>query len=106
MCLRLERNEQSFGSVSVFPPTEPMHLISTLSLYAGCTSSKTWRSLSLPQNSTSECPKPTNMHTKQDAASFHYQSFTSNCWSGQDTWVTPSPSQETRLSRSDNELEE
>jgi len=31
MCLRLEKNKKSFGSVGVFPPTEPMHLISTLS---------------------------------------------------------------------------
>jgi hypothetical protein len=29
---RLEKNEQNFGYVGVFPPTEPMHLISTLSV--------------------------------------------------------------------------
>jgi hypothetical protein len=47
-------SKYSFGSIDVFPPTEPMHLISTLSLQAGHTSSKVRRGLSILQNSTSE----------------------------------------------------
>ena len=53
MCLRLEKNKESFGFVGVFPPTEPMHLISTLSLWAGHTSSKVWESQLILQISTS-----------------------------------------------------
>jgi hypothetical protein len=30
MCLRLKKNKLGYGSVGVFPPTGPMHLISTL----------------------------------------------------------------------------
>ena len=49
LCLRLEKNKYTFGSVGVFPPTEPMHLIFALSLWAGYTSSKTWRSFPTPR---------------------------------------------------------
>jgi hypothetical protein len=49
MCPRLEKDKWNFGSIGVFPLTEPMHLISILSLQAGHTSSKVWRSLSIPQ---------------------------------------------------------
>ena len=37
MCLRMEKNKKRnrFGSVGVFPPAEPMHLISTLVLQTG-----------------------------------------------------------------------
>jgi hypothetical protein len=45
-----------------------MHLISTLVVQAGHTTSKVLRDL-IPQNYASESSM--NMHTKQDAASFH-----------------------------------
>ena len=41
-CLRIEKNKKGFGSVGVFPPIEHMHLISTLSLWAGHISNKVW----------------------------------------------------------------
>jgi len=47
-----------FGSVGVFPPTEPMHLISAL-----VSMSRTHFS-QLPGNPTSEDPRPMNMHAK------------------------------------------
>jgi hypothetical protein len=53
-------------------------------LQAGHTLSKIWRSLSISQNRTSECPGPMNMHIEQDAASFHYQSFTSTSQSSKE----------------------
>ena len=49
LCLRLEKNKYTFWFCWCFPPTGPMHLISALSLWAGYTSSKTWRSFSTPR---------------------------------------------------------
>jgi hypothetical protein len=64
MCLRLEKNKESFCSDGVFPSTEPMHLISTLFLWAGHTSSEVWESQLTPQISTSEGPKPVKPKSK------------------------------------------
>jgi hypothetical protein len=46
---KVREDEYSFGSIGVVPPIEPMHLISALSLWAGHTLSKIWKSLSTPQ---------------------------------------------------------
>jgi hypothetical protein len=51
-----------FGSVGVFPPTEPMHLISILFLQAGHTSSKNMEIDST--NSTSESSELANMYVE------------------------------------------
>jgi hypothetical protein len=73
MCPRLEKDKSNFGYVDVFPPAELMHLISTLSLQVGHTSSKVWRSLSIPQILQVKIPNlRICMHTEQDAAIFHY----------------------------------
>ena len=66
MSLRLEKNKESFGFDGVFPPTEPMHFISTLSLWVGHTSCEVWESQLTPQISTTEGPKPVkpNLNTK------------------------------------------
>jgi hypothetical protein len=52
-----------------FLPAEHMHLISTLVVQAGHTLSEVLRDL-IPQNYASE--SSVNMHTEQDATSFHY----------------------------------
>ena len=63
MYVRLDKNKWSFGSIGVFPPTEPMHLISTLSSWAEHTSSKCGGVH--PPSSTSESSKPAiMMHTR------------------------------------------
>jgi len=64
MCLRTERNKKNFGSTGVFPPIEPMHLISTFSLWARHTSRKVWRSQLIPQISISESSEPVKPKSK------------------------------------------
>jgi hypothetical protein len=54
-----------FGSIGVFPPTEPMHLISTLSLWAGYALSKTWGVCQLPNSTKWRSWFYKNTHTKK-----------------------------------------
>ena len=58
MCLKLEKNKWSFGYVGVFPPIEPMHLISTLSYEQDTLQAKRGGEQSILQISTSEGPEP------------------------------------------------
>jgi hypothetical protein len=82
-----------------FPPTEPMHLISTLSLQAGLTLRKKRKSLTFP-NPTS--PRPTNMHTKQDAIRCYYSTLLQGAESAKDMGDAITK----WLSRSDNVLKD
>ena len=64
MCLRIERNKESFGSVGVFPPTEPMHLISTLSYEQETLQAKYKRKIVDSPISTSKGSEPAKLKSK------------------------------------------
>ena len=62
------RGKWKFGSTGIFPPAEPMHLISVLSLWPEHTSSEVWRV---------NRPHPRALGPP---ASLHYWCFTSKRW--------------------------
>jgi len=47
--LKVREEQIHFWFCWCFPPTGPIHMISTLSLWVGYTSSKTWRSFPTPR---------------------------------------------------------
>ena len=64
MCLKIERNKKIFCSVGVFPPTDPMHLISTLSYEQDTLQAKCGGEQLILQISTSEGPEPVKQKIK------------------------------------------
>jgi hypothetical protein len=60
-----------FWFYGVFPPTEPMHLIPALSLWAEHTLSKCG-GIDLPISTSESSESATMIYSEQDVTSFHY----------------------------------
>jgi hypothetical protein len=86
---KVREDEYIFGSVGVFPPTEPMHLISALSLW-GHTSNKIAEEFVNSSIPTSESPKTYEHAHWARCSQLPQLVLHSKLLEEQGTWVTPS----------------